>query len=107
MERLQELTQWQIAVIAAIFASVCGCIKYLLRVEEGKIFKWHELGLQGLFSFVVGIISFEFVTYYSTIPTEVCGGIAGAAGFYATEITRLLTIVVCRKLSVKPEDIEK
>ena len=62
MERLQELTQWQIAAIAAAFASICGGIKYLLRVEEGKVFKWHEMALQTIFSFIVGGGSFEFVT---------------------------------------------
>ena len=107
MERLQELTQWQIACIAAAFASICGGIKYLLRVEEGRIFRWPELAVHTVFSFIVGGVSFEFVTYYSTIPPDVCGGIAGAAGFYATEITRILKLIVCRKLNVKPEDIEK
>lgn len=47
----RDLSNGQILVAAGGFATICGWLSYLLKVQEGKAFLWREFFLHGAIIF--------------------------------------------------------
>lgn len=52
----RDLSDGQILAAAGGFATICGWLSYLLKVQEGKAFTWREFLLHGAISAVCGLI---------------------------------------------------
>lgn len=87
------------------FAGLCGSLSYLLKVEEGKPFKWSEFLLHLAISAAFGVIAFEIMTF-EHIPDEVAAGICGMSGWMGTRIARIIEIVIRKKLGISKQDME-
>lgn len=83
-------------VMGGGFAGLCGALSYLLKVEEGKEFKWHEFLLHTAISMVAGLIAFEIFTYHG-FPPELSGALSGTAGWAGTRIVRIIEILLERR----------
>lgn len=102
----RDLSDGQILAAAGGFATICGWLSYLLKVQEGKAFTWREFLLHGAISAVCGLISYE-VLFYEGFPPNLCGALAGMAGWGGTRLIRLLEIVFEKRLGVTKEDLDK
>ena len=96
----------KLRVLAAVtlFASVCGALHYLLRVEEGQPFKWLSLILHCLISGMCGVITYQILAFYG-ISHEVAGAMCGLSGWMGTSILRYAEIAVRKRMGVKKEDL--
>lgn len=90
--------------ISAGFAGVCGSLSYLLKVEEGKPFKWKEFFLHTAISAMFGAICFE-IAAYEGLPPAMSGALSGMAGWMGTRVARIFEIILARKLKI--EDLER
>ena len=102
----RDLSDGQIWASAGGFATICGWLSYLLKVQEGKAFTWREFLLHGAISAVCGLISYE-VLFYEGFPPQLCGALSGMAGWGGTRLIRLLEIVLEKRLGVTKEDLDK
>lgn len=101
----RNLSEVQILAAAGSFATVCGWLSYLLKVQEGKSFLWREFFLHGAISAVCGLISYE-VLAYEGFPPQLCGAISGLAGWGGTRAIRLAELVIQKRLGVDKEDMK-
>lgn len=102
----RDLSDGQILAAAGGFATICGWLSYLLKVQEGKAFTWREFLLHGAISAVCGLICYE-VFFYEGFPPQLCGALSGMAGWGGTRLIRLLEIVLEKRLGVAKEDLDK
>ena len=110
---LRNLSESQILGICGTFAAFCGMLSYLLKVEEGKPFKWREFLLHTLISGVFGLITYE-VLAFEGFPPQLAGALCGVAGWGGTRVAKivelllpkLLAALVRKKLGVTKEDLE-
>ena len=72
----RDLSDGQILAAAGGFATICGWLSYLLKVQEGKAFLWREFFLHGAISAVCGLISYEILAYEG-FPPQLCGALSG------------------------------
>lgn len=101
----RDLTDGQILAAAGSFATICGWLSYLLKVQEGKVFSWREFFLHGAISAMCGLISYEILAYEG-FPPQLCGALSGLAGWGGTRVLRLIEIVVTKKAGVDKEDLK-
>lgn len=101
----RELSDGQILASVGSFASLCGGLHYLLKVEEGKPFSWKELALHSVISAVCGLICYEILSYEG-FPPQLCGALSGLAGWGGTRIIRLIEVVVTKRLGLSKEDLK-
>lgn len=101
----RDLTDGQILAAAGSFATICGWLSYLLKVQEGKVFSWREFFLHGAISAMCGLISYEILAYEG-FPPQLCGALSGLAGWGGTRVLRLIEIVVTKKVGVDKEDLK-
>lgn len=101
----RDLTDGQILAAAGSFATICGWLSYLLKVQEGKVFSWREFFLHGAISAMCGLISYEILAYEGFTP-QLCGALSGLAGWGGTRVLRLIEIVVTKKAGVDKEDLK-
>ena len=107
MERLQSLNNLQTLGIVGLFSAFCNSLHYLLMVQEGRPFKWYEMLLNAIISFVLGVVVYEFVIYYTGVPPEIAGGLSGMFGWHARLVLELSGIVISRKFNVKIDESNK
>lgn len=99
------ITEAQALAASGGFAALCGWLSYLLKVQEGQRFSFKEFLLHGAISAVCGLISYELLSYEG-FPPNLCGALAGMAGWGGTRLIRLLEIVLEKRLGVSKEDLE-
>ena len=102
---LKDLTHTEFLIYGGGFAGFCGSISYLLKVEEGKPFKWTEFFIHIASSIILGILAFELCSYLG-IQDEYCGAMSGMAGWLGTRVARIFEIMIYRKLNIKKEDLQ-
>lgn len=78
------------------FSGLCGWLSYLLKVQEGKPFKWGELFLHGAVSAAAGLVCFELLAY-AEFPERLCSALSGVAGWGGTRFFKLLWLFGSRK----------
>lgn len=100
----RNLSEGQILAAAGSFATICGWLSYLLKVQEGKTFSWKEFFLHGAISAVCGLISYE-VLFYEGFPPQLCGALSGMAGWGGTRLIRILEVILQKRLGVSKEDL--
>lgn len=92
--------------ICSGFSGLCGGLSYLLKVEEGKPFKWGEFLLHSGISAVFGAGAFSILDYYG-VPPQVAGAICGVAGWMGTRGLRLIEVLIIKRSGVTPEELKK
>lgn len=92
--------------ICSGFSGLCGGLSYLLKVEEGKPFKWGEFVLHSGISAVFGACAYSILDYYG-VPAQVSGAICGMAGWMGTRGIRLVEVLVIKRSGVSPEELKK
>lgn len=102
---LKNLSHSEYLMVGSGFATVCGSLSYLLKVEEGKPFKWREFLIHMATSAVFGVIAFEIMTF-EHIPDEVAAGICGMSGWMGTRIARIIEIVIRKKFGLTENDLK-
>lgn len=85
-------------IIAGSFGGGCGLLAYMLKVEEGKPFKWTELALHTAISAVCGLVSFVLFEELAGFSPTVCGAFSGVAGWMGTRFIRILEARVQKRL---------
>lgn len=85
--------------IAGGFGGLCGFLSYLLKVEEGKPFKWSELALHTTISAVCGLAAFTLLDELAGFSPSVCGTFSGVAGWMGTRLIRIVEVRVEKKLN--------
>ena len=93
-------------IISSGFAGLCSALSYLLKVEEGKPFKWTEFFLYIVISAVFGLITFEFLTY-KAFPPEFSSAMCGVSGWLGTRIIKIAEIVIRKRLGITKEDMKE
>lgn len=101
----KHIHEWGVLVMTGFFSGFCGWLSYLLKVQEGKPFVWAEFLLHGAISAVSGLVCFE-VLVYQGFPAELCGSLAGVAGWGGTRAIRLAEVVIQKRLGVDREDLK-
>ncbi len=101
--RLSEHVQH--LLISFGFAGVCGALSYMLKVEEGKPFKWGEFFLHTAISAVFGLISFEIFAYEG-FPPAFAGAMSGVSGWLGTRVARIAEVIIRKKLGLTKEDLK-
>ncbi|WP_282197638.1 phage holin family protein [Turicimonas muris] len=89
---------WPNLVISGGFAAVCGGLSYLLKVEEGKPFKFSEMLLHTLISGVCGLVSYIALHHLAGFDPDVCGAFSGIAGWMGTRLLRVIELRVRKKI---------
>lgn len=84
-------------IISGVFAGVCGGLSYMLKVEEGKPFKWRELLLHTAISAVCGLLAYTLFEELSGFSPSVCGAFSGIAGWMGTRFIRIIEVKVQKK----------
>lgn len=85
-------------LISGGFASVCGMLAYLLKVEEGKPFKLTEFILHTFVSGVCGLIAYTTLRHLAGFEPDVCGAFCGIAGWMGTRLLRIIEITIQKKM---------
>ena len=93
------------AMAASGFAGLCGLLKYLAMVQEGRPFTWRDFFLNGFISAACGAICYE-VMVYEGFPHGLCGALSGMAGWGGTQLLKLIEVVVRKRLGVTKEDLK-
>lgn len=96
IEHLREV--WANLAVSCIFAAVCGSLSYLLKVEEGKQFKWTEFVLHTVISAVCGLITYTTLRNLAGFDPDVCGAFCGIAGWMGTRLLRVIEIRVQKNI---------
>lgn len=102
---LKELTHGEFLILGGGFAGFCGSISYLLKVQEGKMFKWSEFIIHIASSIIFGILAFELCAYLG-INDEYCGAMSGMAGWLGTRVARIFEILIYKKLGITKEEMK-
>ena len=89
---------------ASGFAGVCGALSYLLKVEEGKPFKWSEFLIHTATSAAFGYIAYEALLWRAFSP-EYASALCGVAGYLGTRCVRIVELFLRKKLGI--DDAEK
>ena len=100
----RDLSDGQILAAAGGFATICGWLSYLLKVQEGKAFTWREFLLHGAISAVCGLICYE-VLFYEGFPPQLCGAWSCMVGGGGTLVIRLREVVLQKRLGLDKEDL--
>jgi hypothetical protein len=87
---------------ASGFAGVCGALSYLLKIEEGKRFKWSEFILHTATSAAFGYIAYEALLY-KAFPPEYASALCGVAGYLGTRCVRIAELVIKKKLGISDD----
>ena len=95
---LKDLTHTDYVILSGGFAGLAGGASYWLKTIQGKPFKWSEFCAHVVVSMIFGFIAFEFASYEG-VPDELCGAIAGVAGWLGTTIARIVEIVLPKILN--------
>lgn len=103
---LKSLTELDAALISTAFAGACGSLSFLLKVEEGKPFKWREFFLHTAASAAFGFIAYEALSYES-FPPQLAGALCGIAGWGGTRFARIFEVILLKRLGIKKEEIEE
>ena len=93
-DRVEKISSW---LASGGFATLCAALSYLLKVEEGKPFKWSEFCLHSIISGVFGWIAFQ-VLAYEGIPADVSCALCGVAGWGGTRLIRLIEVAVKKRI---------
>lgn len=88
---------------ATSFASVCGALSYLLKVEEGKPFKWSEFLIHTATSAAFGYIAYEALLWKAFSP-EYASALCGIAGYLGTRCVRIAELFVKKKLGLLEDE---
>ena len=102
---LKELSHGDFIIVSGGFAGFCGSISYLLKMQEGKVFKWSEFVIHIAASIIFGILAFELCSYFG-VNDEYCGAMSGMAGWLGTRVARIFEILIYRKLNIKKEELQ-
>lgn len=101
----EMITETQALAASGGFAALCGWLSYLLKVQEGKPFSFREFLLHGAISAVCGLICYELFTYEG-FPPNLCGALAGMAGWGGTRLIRLLELILIKRAGVSSEELK-
>lgn len=104
-EHLKEISDIDIAGICAGFGGLCGMLSYLLKVEEGKIFRWHELVLHSAISAVCGLCTYEVLAWYG-MPPAVAGALCGMSGWMGTRFIRIVELMWIKRTGISKDDLK-
>ena len=104
MERMRVIQDLQIAAIFALFAAVCGALKYLYTVETGQPFTWCGLFIHVAISTASGAITYLLLEGYG-VPFNVAGGLCGLAGWMGPALFRIGEIYVRKLFKVEKEEL--
>lgn len=104
-ERMKTMTDLMMLGLSTGLAAICGFLSYLVKVNEGKKFSWFELFLHIACSAVFGLISYEIFAYEGC-PAPFAGALSGICGWLGTRVARIGEILICRKLDIKPEELD-
>lgn len=96
--------KWQVLGLMGGFASSFGGLHYLLRVQEGKQFKWFEFLLHSVISGFCGVLTYSLLSAYG-IEHEVAGCVCGLSGWMGTQFLKIAEIAFRKKLGVTKEDL--
>ena len=102
---IRNLTHSDYLILGGGFAGLSGGVSYLLKNVEGKPFKWSEFFLHVLASMIFGLIAFEFASFEG-VPDELCGAIAGCAGWLGTRIARIAEVLLLKRLGLQRKELE-
>lgn len=102
---LKNLSHDDFILVSGAFAGICGSISYLLKTQEGKVFKCSEFLIHIAASIIFGILAFELCSYLG-VNDEYCGAMSGMAGWLGTRVARIFEIMIYKKLGLKKEDLE-
>ena len=84
----KQWTQLQCLLLSGGFAGFCGWLSYLLKVAEGKEFKWTELILYGAISSAAGLIVFQTLSEFD-LSENTAAALSGMAGWGGTRVFKL------------------
>ena len=87
------------------FSGLCGSMSYLLKVQEGKPFKWSEFFIHTVASGMFGLMAYELLAYEGFSP-EFSAIMCGMSGWMGTRVAHIVEILVCRKLNISKKDLE-
>ena len=102
---LKNLSHTDYLCIGGGFAGLTGSVSYLLKVTEGKPFKWSEFFVHIAASMIFGLIAFE-IGAYEGLPDEFSGALAGCAGWLGTRVARIIEVLACKKLGLSKDDLK-
>lgn len=110
----KSLSESQILAICGSFASACGGLSYLLKVEEGKPFRWREFLLHTAISGVFGLITYEILSFEG-FPPQLSGALCGVAGWGGTRVAKIIELLfpkviealIRKRLGLTKEDLEE
>lgn len=102
----KDFSEIQALAASTGFAGLCGLLKYLASVQEGRPFTWRDMLLNGVISAACGAICYE-VMAYEGFPYGLCGALSGMAGWGGTQLLKLIEVVVRKRLGVSKEELEK
>ena len=54
---------------------------------------------------IFGLIAFEFASFEG-VPDELCGAIAGCAGWLGTRIARIAEVLLLKRLGLQRKELE-
>ena len=97
--------KWQVLGLMGGFASTFGGLHYLLKVQEGKKFKWTEFLLHSVISGFCGIITYQLLSAYG-IEHEIAGAVCGFSGWMGTQFLKIAEIAIRKRLGVTAEDLK-
>lgn len=104
-ELFKELSSNHYLTIGGGFSTLCGSLSYMLKVQEGKPFKWSEFFIHTLASGTFGLMAYELLSYEGFTP-EFSAIMCGMAGWMGTRVAHIGEILVRRKLNITKEEMK-
>ena len=101
-----ELKEFHVFGACVLWAGVCGTLSYLLKVQEGHVFRWTEFVLHTAASSVAGVIAYQLLPHWGA-PPDLSGALCGLAGWMGTRAMKLFEILVLKKVEVDEKSLEK
>lgn len=97
----EQFNEVRDASLVTAFASITGCLSYLVQVYEGKQFSWIGFALHFMVSAVAGFITYLMLHSWST-PADLAGALCGIAGWMGTRMMRIFEILAYRRYGIDP-----
>ena len=101
----EDLKEIHVFGLCILWAGVCGVLSYLLRVQEGHVFRWTEFLLLTAVSMVAGGLAFQLLHYWGA-PPDLSGAVCGYAGWMGTQFMKFVGVIVLKKAEVDPKSLK-
>ena len=104
-ELFKEISSNNYLLMGGGFSGLCGSLSYMLKVQEGKPFKWSEFFIHTVASGTFGLMAYELLSYEG-FSAEFSAIMCGMAGWMGTRVAHIEEILIRRKLGLSKEDMK-